>query len=164
MKKYRFDGQRIEVISTKTFQDIIAAFERRIPIADFSAFARLVADGASTQEIQDVVDSMVEDLGFLVVAKLDQGPLVSLMGKKKKMTVYLIGNPILANRMYEKKPAIGVYAPLRVLIYEGNDGKTRITYDLPSTLLGQFNDDDVTSVARMLDDKMSRLMTDLIEH
>ncbi len=161
MKKIRFDGQRIEATSTKTFQDTIAAFEQRVPIADFSAFDRLVAAGANTQEIQGVVNSTVGDLGFLILAKLDQGPLVSLMGKDKKMTVYLIGNPILANRMYEKNPAIGVYAPLRVLVYEGNDGKTRVTYDLPSALLGQFEDNDVTFVAHMLDEKMSSLIMDL---
>ncbi len=162
MKQFSFYGKRAEVTSTKSFPETIAAFERRVPTADFSAFARLVEANASTQEIEDVVRGMVGDLGFLIFAKLDQGPLVSLLGEKKKMTVYLIGNPVLANRMYEKSPAVGVYAPLRVLIYEGIDGKTRVTYDLPSTLLGQFKDDEVEFVARMLDEKMSRLMTDLI--
>ncbi len=79
------------------------------------------------------------------------------------MIVYLVGNPILANQMYKKNPAIGVYAPLRVVVCEGNDGETRVTYALPSTLAGQFID-DVTFVARMLYDKMSRLMADFIEH
>lgn len=162
MKKFRFDGERVEVTSTKTFSETIAAFEHRIPMADSSAFARLVAADANTREIEDVVDGMVGDLGFLILAKLDQGPLVSLMGKKKKMTVYLIGNPVLANRMFERNPAIGVYAPLRVSVYEGPDGKTRVTYDRPSTLLEQFGDEDVKSVARMLDENMSRLTKDLI--
>ncbi len=162
MNKSHFDGERVEVISTKSFSETIAAFERRIPMADSTAFGRLVADDASTREIEDVIEGMVGDLGFLILAKLDQGPLVSLMGKKKKMTVYLIGNPVLANQMFERNPAIGVYAPLRVSVYEGQDGKTRVTYDRPSTLLEQFGDEDVKSVARMLDEKMSRLTKDLI--
>ena len=162
MEKYHFYGERIEVTSTKKFSETIAEFERRIPMVDSSAFARLVAADANTREIQDAVESMVGDLGFLILAKLDQGPLVSLMGKKKKMTVYLIGNPVLANRMYERNPAIGVYAPLRASVYEGPDGKTRVTYDRPSTLLEQFGDEDVKSVAHMLDEKMSRLTKDLI--
>ncbi len=161
MKTIRFEGERIEITSTKAFPEATAAFERRIPMADISAFTRLVAAGASSKEIEDVVEGMVGDLGFVIFAKLDQGPLVSLMGKKKKMTVYLIGNPVLANRMYEKSPAIGVYAPLRVSVYEGYDGKTRVTYDRPSALLGQFKDDEVRIVARMLDEKMSGLMEGL---
>ncbi len=161
MKKFRFDAKRVEVTSTKTFSEAIATFERRIPMADFFAFDRLVATGANAKDIQDVVSGMVGDLDFMILAKLDQGPLVSLMGKRKKMTVYLIGNPVLANRMYEINPAIGVYAPLRVLVYEGNDGSTRVTYDLPSTLLGQFKDEDVKSVAHMLDEKLSHLTADL---
>ncbi len=163
MNKSHFDGERVEVISTKSFSETIAAFERRIPMADISVFARLVAAAANAREIENVVEGMAGDLGFLILAKLDQGPLVSLMGKKKKMTVYLIGNPVLANRMYERHPAIGVYAPLRVLVYEAHDGKTRVTYDRPSTLLEQFGDDQVRSVARTLDERMSRLTADLIQ-
>src|SRR5262249_20656538 len=34
------------------------------------------------------------------------------------MSLYLIGNPLLANRMYEQHPAVGLYAPLRASIYE----------------------------------------------
>ncbi len=162
MNKFNFDGERVEVTSTKSFSETIAAFERRIPMADISVFARLVAAAANAKEIENIVEGMVGDLGFLIVAKIDQGPLVSLMGKKKKMTLYLIGNPVLANRMYERNPAIGVYAPLRVMVYEGDDGKTRVTYDRPSTLLEQFGDEEVRSVARTLDERMSRFTTDLI--
>ncbi len=102
---------------------------------------------------------MVDDLGFLILAKVDQGLLVPLMKKEYDRVPHR--NPILANRMYEKNRA-GVYALLQVLIYEGNDSKTRATCYLPSTLLGQVKDDEVTFVARMLDEKMSRLITDFI--
>ncbi len=81
MKKFNFDGERVEVTSTKSFPETIAAFERRIPMADISAFARLVAAGANAKEIEEVVEGMVGDLSFVILAKLDQGPLVSLMGR-----------------------------------------------------------------------------------
>jgi uncharacterized protein (DUF302 family) len=73
------------------------------------------------------------------------------------MSVYLIGNPVLANRMYEQHPAIGLYAPLRVSIYEDYAGKCHFTYDRPSKLLEQFKNVEIRVVGRMLDRKMESL-------
>jgi uncharacterized protein (DUF302 family) len=41
---------------------------------------------------------------------------------------------VLANRMYEADPAIGVYAPLRAAIYEDQEGRAHFTYDRPSLI------------------------------
>jgi hypothetical protein len=43
------------------------------------------------------------------------------------------------------------YAPLRVVVFETDAGGTRIEYDLPSSLFGQFGDERVTEVGRGLD-------------
>ena len=55
--------------------------------------------------------------------------------------------------------AIGasLYAPLRVLIYEADDGKTCIEYDRPSSLFGQFGDERVGRVAAELDQRLEDL-------
>jgi hypothetical protein len=97
---------------------------------------------------------MVGDLGFMALASLHPGPLVSLLGEPKKMTIYLLGNPVLADRMFEQDPAVAMYAPLRAVIYEDRDGITRFTYDLPSSTLGQFDNEEIRFVARLLDDRM----------
>jgi hypothetical protein len=88
-----------------------------------------------------------------VLAKLDQGQLVSLLGRPKKMSVYLIGNPVLANRMYDQHPAVGFYAPLRASIYEDYEGRSHFSYDRPSGLLEQFDNEEIRAVARILDQK-----------
>ena len=46
---------------------------------------------------------------------------------------------------------------VRVVIYEA-DGKTRVEYDRPSSVLGQFNDDRIDSVATTLDRKLEDLL------
>ncbi len=50
-----------------------------------------------------------------------------------------------------------LYAPLRVLLYQTDDGKTCVEYDRPSSLFGQFGDDRVTHVAEVLDRKLEDL-------
>jgi len=43
------------------------------------------------------------------------------------------------------------------VIYEGHDGTTHFTYDLPSAGLGQFESNEIQTVARLLDDRMKTL-------
>ncbi len=38
----------------------------------------------------------------MIFAKISQGQLTSLLGTPKKLSVYLIGNPVIANRMFER--------------------------------------------------------------
>lgn len=157
MKASRFSVDRIDVTSRRPFLETVAAFEGRIPAADFATLTRLTASRASAREIEASVQAMVGDLGFLILGKLDQGPLVSLLGRPKKVSVYLVGNPVLANRMFEQEPAVGLYAPLRVSIYEDYGGRAHFTYEKPSSSLGQFDDEEIRAVAKMLDEKMSEL-------
>jgi len=47
---------------------------------------------------------------------------------------------------------------LRVLVYEDDSGATRVEYDLPSSLFGQFKNAKVNAVAAELDTKLSDLV------
>jgi len=57
----------------------------------------------------------------------------------------------------------GLYAPLRVLLYENEKGKTCVEYDKPSSLFGQFENEKVTAVAAMLDRKLEQLVAKAIQ-
>ena len=52
----------------------------------------------------------------------------------------------------------GLYAHLRVLIYEDDNHSTRIDFDQPSSLFRQFNNHDVTTTAQSLDKKLINLI------
>jgi hypothetical protein len=56
-----------------------------------------------------------------------------------------------------------LYAPLRVLIYENEQGKTCLEHDRPSSLFGQFGNAKVTDVATMLDRKLEQLVATAIQ-
>src|SRR6266850_1921994 len=69
-----------------------------------------------------------------------------------------ISKLILAVTMTRRDIRAALYAPLRVLVYEANDQSTRIEFDQPSSLFGQFGNPDVTTVARSLDTKLANLI------
>ncbi len=157
MTTRRFQVERMEVDSRKSFEDLVAALEKKVPAADFAVFRELVTSGATAPEIERKVQSMVGDLGFAILGKVDQGPLVSLLGRPKKLTTYLIGNPVLANRMFEQHPAVGLYAPVRATVYEDHQARCHFSYDRPSTLLAQFKDERIRAVGEMLDERLADL-------
>jgi hypothetical protein len=66
-----------------------------------------------------------------------------------------VGNPLIAWRMTRIDVRAALYAPLTVLIDGADDARTRIEYDLPSTVLGQFGNGDVRSVGLELEDKLN---------
>jgi uncharacterized protein (DUF302 family) len=87
----------------------------------------------------------------------DHGALLGLVGRQQKAVQYVVGNPLFAVEMTRHAIGASLYAPLRVLIYEADDGKTCIEYDKPSSLFGQFGDERVGRMAAALDQKLEGL-------
>jgi hypothetical protein len=88
----------------------------------------------------------------------DHGSLTAADGLKSKAMQYEIGNPLTAERMTRYRLAAGLYAPLRVVLYEDEGGQAIFEYDLPSSVFGQFNDERVTSVGFELDGDLDSVL------
>jgi uncharacterized protein (DUF302 family) len=71
---------------------------------------------------------------------------------------YEIGNPLTATRMTRREVPAALYAPLRVVLYENAAGGATFEYDKPSTLFGQFGDEQVTAVGRELDAELEQAL------
>jgi len=88
----------------------------------------------------------------------DHGSLLRIAGEARKAVQYEIGNPLTASKMTRHQLAAGLYAPLRVLLYEDQGGGSVFEYDQPSSLFGQFRDQQVDGVARGLDLALERAL------
>ena len=62
-----------------------------------------------------------------------------------------IGNPLTASKMTRHQLPAALYAPLRVVLFADQQGRGIFEYDKPSSLFGQFGDEQVTEVGRYLD-------------
>jgi uncharacterized protein (DUF302 family) len=89
--------------------------------------------------------------------------LLRIVGQKRKAVQYVVGNPLIAVQMTQHDVRASLYAPLRVLIYEDNDGKTCLEYDRPSSLFGQFGNERIAPVAASLDRKLEALVAKAIQ-
>jgi uncharacterized protein (DUF302 family) len=102
--------------------------------------------------------SAVSQGGMMIMATVDQGNMLSMTGLKLKATLFLIGNPAVGKKLFEQNHGVGLYVPLRVFVYEDKDGKTYVSYDKPSELLNQFNNNEIGQTAGMLDQKLQGLI------
>jgi len=88
----------------------------------------------------------------------NHGELTAADGLISKAMQYEIGNPLTAERMTRHVLAAGLYAPLRVVLYEAASGRAIFEYDRPSSLFGQFDDERVTQVGRELDAELETVL------
>jgi uncharacterized protein (DUF302 family) len=161
MKTHRFTVERVDVTTSRSFDQATTILEAVVPPADTSTFTHLVESSASAGDVRAAVARMQGELELMAFSKVTQGALTSLLGTTKKLNTYLVGNPIIANRMFERNLAAGLYAPLRVSLFEDSGGTVHFVYDRPSSAFASFEDAEIAAVGALLDEKMTALSTRL---
>jgi uncharacterized protein (DUF302 family) len=161
MSDTAFTVNHIRVTTDRPFEDVTAAFESRLGRFDPDVSKGLAAS-ADAETIRTKLEGMVGPSEFMLFGTSDHGALLRLAGQKRKAVQYVVGNPLFAVQMTRHDIRAGLYAPLRVLVYENEQGKTCLEYDRPSSLFGQFENAEVTAVAVMLDRKLEKLVGEAI--
>jgi uncharacterized protein (DUF302 family) len=151
------------VVADKPFDKVTKAFEEQLGQFKPDVVSQSLAAGEDPEKVRAKIEAMAGPSGFMLFRTSDHGALLRLAGQKKKANQYLVGNPLIALQMTRHDIRAGLYAPLRVLIYENEEGKTCVEYDKPSSLFGQFGNAKVTEVATMLDRKMEQLVAKAIQ-
>jgi uncharacterized protein (DUF302 family) len=79
-------------------------------------------------------------------------------GHAKKAIQFESGHPLTAERMTRHRLAAGLYAPLRIVLYEEEQGRAVFEYDLPTSLFSQFGDERVAKTGRELDEELKEVL------
>jgi uncharacterized protein (DUF302 family) len=96
---------------------------------------------------------MAEPFGLMVITKVDQGRITPLSGKSKMCALYLIGNPVIANRIIEIDLRGSFYVPFRVAVHDdGRPNSGIISYDRPSSFLVELNRPELDTIGKSLDE------------
>jgi len=162
MNDSRFVVDHVRLESDKPFEDVAKSFERQLGRFDPDVAKPLIA-GGEIEEARAKIEAMAGPSGFMLFGTNDHGALLRLAGQKRKAVQYVVGNPLFALQMTQHDIRASLYAPLRVLIYENDEGKTCVEYDRPSSLFGQFGNDRISPTAAMLDRKLEALVSAAFE-
>lgn len=162
MNVTRITVDHVRVVADKPFDRVVKAFEQQLGQFNPEVYKSLIA-GEDVEKVRAKIEAMVGPSGFMLFRTSDHGALLRLAGQEKKAIQYLVGNPLFAIQMTQHDIRASLYAPLRVLLYENEHGKTCVEYDKPSSLFGQFGNAKVTDVANMLERKLAQLVAKAIQ-
>ena len=157
MNDSRFTVDHVRLATDKPFEEVAQAFERQLGRFEPSVGQALAA-GGDAEGTKAKVEAMARPSGFMLFATHNHGALLRLAGQKRKAIQYVVGNPLFALQMTQHDIRASLYAPLRVLIYEDERGRTCLEYDKPSSLFGQFGNAEIAAVATILDRKLEALV------
>src|SRR5215469_15525727 len=142
----RIQVEHVRIEAAKPFADVKAALEAVVPPLDPTI------PGALRQgDIGRAKEALQRGPELAIFSARDHGGLLRIAGLARKAVQYEIGNPLTATRMTQHELPASLYAPLRVVLYENEDGRAVFEYDRHLSLFGQCGDERVTSVACELD-------------
>ncbi len=162
LNETKFTVDHVRRMSHKSFEAVTTAFTTQMGHFDPSVYQALEA-GGDAKGVRTKIESMAGPSGFMLFGTQNHGQLLRLVGLRRKAVQYVVGNPLIALQMTQHDIRASLYAPLRVLIYEDESGKTCLEYDRPSSLFGQFGNDRIRPIATMLDRKLDALVTAILE-
>jgi uncharacterized protein (DUF302 family) len=152
----RSDTIRHTCVSTGLRYDAaIRAFEREVGHLDPARIQPLVERKAPWNEIEREIEKVGGSHGLMIIERVDLGRVASLSGREKRCQLYLVGNPVIANRIISIDLRGCFYVPFRVALYDdGNPEGAVIAYDRPSSFLATLGRPELTEIAEELDRKI----------
>jgi uncharacterized protein (DUF302 family) len=151
---------RLTVTTSFSLAELRERYEQAVPRVPVSEVEELVRRRAPWSEMLALVSAAAPH-GFLIYHTLDVGAFLQLAGHRPGDTAYLMGNHIIAERMYRHDPMVMLHAPLRTLIWGGTDGTARFSVDQPSSYFGSYGQPEIAAVGVELDRKLAALLEHL---
>ena len=154
--------EHIVVASHRSYEQVKASLESRLgAVGSMDEIAgQLAAGDASWEQVTQAIEKRLGTSGFVIFSRVDHGRLLSLAGKPRRVSQYAIGNPLLAIQMVEHMPEVALYAPLRLAVYEGDEGGTLVAYDRFSSLLSQYHHAEIPPIAQLVERKLEELVAE----
>jgi uncharacterized protein (DUF302 family) len=152
----------VSVATGLAYDRLIEAFEGSLGKWDPVAGEPLWKQKASWPDVEAAIAKMAEPFGLMVLAKIDQGRITSLSGNSKLCSLYLVGNPVIANQIIDIDLRGSFCVPFRVAVHDDGGPKGGvIEYDRPSSFLAALNRPELDAIGKSLDEKLDRVISNL---
>lgn len=144
----------VRIPSVRGFQ---RSYEELVPDVPVDEVLTLVRGGAPWSQMEALVEARAP-YGFLIYFRNDVGPVIRAAGDASDCVAYLMGNHVIAERMFRHDPRAMLYAPLHTVIWDDADGHAWFSVDQPSTQFSSFGIPAVNDVGVDLDRKLAKLL------
>jgi uncharacterized protein (DUF302 family) len=158
VKSQRITVEHIRISSERPFEEVRRKLEGTVPKLDAG-----IAEALGSGDQKRAKDYEENGPKLSIFGKRDHGALLQIAGKRQNALQYDIGNPLTASKMTRHQLPAALYAPLRVVLFEDEQGKGTFEYDKPSSFFGQYGDERVTDIGRFLDGALEAVLRNAAE-
>ena len=138
--------EHIRIASRRSFAEVHRKLEATVPKLDTG-----IAEALRSGDQKRAKDYEENGPKLSIFIERDHGALLQIVGRRRDALQYEIGNPLAASKMTRHQLPAALYAPLRVVLFEDEQGRGILEYDRPSSFFSQYGDERVTEVGRYLD-------------
>ena len=145
-----------------SYDKLVHAFERELGHLDPAVSKHFVEWKAKWGELEREIGKAAGPHGLMIIARADQGPLISLSGHDRRCTLYIVGNPLIARQIIDIDLHGSFYVPFRVALYDdgGSEGAV-IAFDRPSSFLATLERSELKEIGQSLDRKIDAVVAAL---
>jgi uncharacterized protein (DUF302 family) len=152
----QLDVVHYEHVSVRSFDETVAVLERLVGSIEHG-FDKEVQGAEDEADFVSRIQAREGSSGFMRFQTINHGAWLRRVGIDARSILYILGNPLIARTMLVHHLGAGLNVPVRLTIYEDQAGAVRVTYDLPSSLIGGLANENVTKAAKILDAKLVAL-------
>jgi uncharacterized protein (DUF302 family) len=150
--------EHVRIESVRPFAEVRRKLDSTVPKLDIG-----IAEALRGGDRKRAGDYEENGPKLSIFGERDHGALLQIFGRRRNALQYDIGNPLTASKMTRHQLPAALYAPLRVVLFEDEQGKGIFEYDKPSSFFGQYGDERVTEVGRYLDATLEAILRNAAE-
>jgi hypothetical protein len=156
-----FAGKRVTVESDRSFDRVSADLRllvpKTMPTEAYPA-AMKQAGGLDRPTFENVVQSQLGEMSFMLFQEFDYSSWLPLFGVNRKVSRWILGNPLIAITMIRHDLDAALFAPVEILLRESGAGGSTVVYDVPSSLIVIRENPPLLEAALALDAKLDALV------
>ncbi|MBI3809023.1 MAG: DUF302 domain-containing protein [Nitrospirae bacterium] len=108
--------------------------------------------GSPFQATVQQLEAAVKANRLMIVGQMNHQNMLTMMNMKiKGSQTFEVFHPQYGKILFENEPAAGIAIPLRLYVYERADGKTIVTYYMPSAAFAPFKHPELDKLGKTLD-------------
>ena len=149
---------RVRFDSARSFDEVRTALRHHLGTTRLQEIFDHARAVRSADDFEAILQPMIGDSGFMLFLELDHSGWLPLYGVTRRATRLIFGNPLIAITMIRHDIEASLFAPVELLLFEGEDGVgSTIIYDLPSSLMHTKGNLKLLQAAKVLDGKIAAL-------
>lgn len=151
--------RRLGIVSANPFDETVERLTVKLGRPDPERFRRALERARTDDNLRKVVESAVGSSHLIELVRLDACGVLRKgeVGQGPNILRVLVSNPVIMKEMAKTVPAAVAYAPITILIDEGEDG-VHLTCDSVAALVAPYGSPSALAIATDIDMKTMSLL------